>query len=138
MTEQLIAFQTAVLAKEKGFSGFCNGYYYNNTGKTNPCYCYYKDGLNEIDYSNYLSVQAPTQNLLQKWLREIHDIWVEPKIYDGETLKNKVFGYLLMDLKWGEDHEIRFCKTEAKWKTYEEAIEIGLQKGLGLIKQHNL
>ena len=64
MTEQLITFDTAKLAKEKGFTDIETyvSYHYNSNTKEETL-----DGdrlYNEMD--NY--IPAPTQSLLLKWI----------------------------------------------------------------------
>ena len=93
MKEQLISFETAKLAKEKGFDIPCLYAYRiwrENIKKTdkNPL-----QGLN-IEYEPYMGgssasikfyyqskqyTLAPTQSLLQKWLREKHNIIVQAR-----------------------------------------------------------
>lgn len=68
LRDELISFETAKLAKEKGFDVECERYFdetggmwtYNNWG----------DGLRDGAY------WRPTQSLLQKWLREKYNIEV--------------------------------------------------------------
>lgn len=99
MENQLISFETAKLAKEKGFREFC-------------CYAYTNDGKymygNEIGFYWKSYTISPTQSLLQRWLREKHNIF----------MKN-INVYKLEDL-YG--------------KTYEEVLEVDLQEALLLIK----
>lgn len=80
MKEQLVSFETAVLAKEKGFDEHCNHYMedtkepytntdgsvYNNKDLDCP---YFKEGVGAV-------CAAPTQSLLQKWLWEKHNLYV--------------------------------------------------------------
>lgn len=64
---------------------------------------------------------APTQSLLQKWLREVHQILLTVEYSLSE---NDWFYYL---------YKQEFNKY-IHFKTYEEALEAGLQQGLTLIK----
>ena len=57
MTDTLVSFAAAILAKEKGFNEPCSHRY--NVGATSE--------LNDL--------LAPTQSLLQRWLREKHNIF---------------------------------------------------------------
>ena len=71
MKDQLISFEIAKLAKEKGFDEWCaNGYNIHSTVD--------KHKLQEIKNKNsgVMYISAPTQSLLQKWLREKHKIHV--------------------------------------------------------------
>lgn len=130
MTEQLVSLETAKLLKEKGFNVYCKSYWQNPDGE------YWLDGTpgfslengTHSDYERYLRSPrylAPTQSLIQKWLRENEEIHVEVLIEDKNsycftinTFQNKV-------LDWKE--------AKSKFKTYEEALEKGLQKALNLI-----
>lgn len=80
MQEQLVSFNTAVLAKEKGFNWKCRGYYsslyktvmINGTlhGAVDRNSTYYDKFAGAPYYS------APTQSILQKWLREKHSLHI--------------------------------------------------------------
>lgn len=131
MKEQLISFKTAKLAKEKGFNITNRNSYDENTGLMLPLdphgHCYTLEGV----------CPAPTQSLLQKWLREEHNIHIKVDDFiDDET-----------GIEW--DYEIVIIGTdldergnyiplisydiERKFKTYEEALELGLEEALNLI-----
>ena len=140
MKDELVSFETAKLAKEKGFNEPCNSFYdlYNNPDNNLIISISVKDNWN-----NYKSISVPTQSLLQKWLREVHNIQIEVMLYH-------------MHGKWvGEKYKYgiyRICKNEEEWNntnkynmeecfhkdnensTYEEALEAGLLEGLKLIK----
>ena len=74
MKEQLINFETAKSAKEKGVKLDINGLYWEDGS--------YDSGENALVYEEFQDVMsAPTQSLLQKWLREVHDIFISIKIF---------------------------------------------------------
>lgn len=100
MEEKLISFKTAQLAKEKG------------------CELSLYIPSDNIDGADILC----TQSLLQKWLREKHNvhIWVFPL-----SLNNYQYNYF-------KDGGYTFGVSGHT--TYEEALEIGLRQGLTLIK----
>ena len=116
MTDQLISFETAKLAKKKELHIPESNYAYFN-GKLQRC-------SGQV-YSSNERCEAPTQSLLQKWLREEHsiDIIIEPNA-------NEIQKYYC----W----RIRKNMEPAKWgnvtNTFEEALEAGLQQTLKLIK----
>jgi hypothetical protein len=119
MKEQLISFETAKLAKEKGFNEGCL-YDYNNSSdlRKNVHSLFYNDSL---DF--YI---APTQSLLQKWLREVHNIDVEASlVYRLNTRE-----YLIRLYK---NNTKIILSTFYYYKTYEEALEEGLYQALLLI-----
>lgn len=160
MEEQIVSFEVAKLAKEKGFNGKCIAYY--NTFKditfnsitdweytTKQCLLgsdapleTYKVGIARAEYlfksmnseeSHKKSLwDAPTQSLLQRWLRETHNIHVFVASDYNYSL-NKIIYYSRI-------REIDLIEKEVKeeWgnscNTYEEALEVGLLNALKSIK----
>ena len=123
MEDTKITFETAKLAKEKGFIP--------SDGIT--CKSYLQDG--RVGYQTIWDLDlkytcledhiiAVTQSLLQKWLREEYNIIVLV-LYDGKT-----FYYQIQRKEW-DDCITQFDLTLDQ--TYEEAYEIGLQEALKLI-----
>ncbi len=128
MEEQLISFETAKLAKEKGFYFTSNNEGYNGNGEI------VEIGVNngEIIFFDR-DITAATQSLLQKWLREVNNIVVEC-VFDETQLDT--FEYLLFIYKDRTDIIIEGHEIFGNyWDTYEEALEIGLQEALKLIKK---
>lgn len=120
MKDQIVSFKTAKLAKEKGFKGVCYYYYDNKVLK-------YTTGISQVSTKDtYL---APTQSLLQKWLREIHKIHIEITVHDFSD------GYI-----WGSETVFSIDKNhmhsqyDGEFKTYEEALESGIVHALNNIK----
>ena len=71
MKDQLVTFETAKLAKEKG----CNIHsvlYFSTKGIPSSTEIYHTDEW--IDKNGTLDYYRHTQSLLQKWLREKHKI----------------------------------------------------------------
>lgn len=113
MTEELISFDTAKLAKEKGFKKIFCHYGYKKSGKVTVMPSYY---------------DAPTQSLLQKWLREVHEIEVNPA-------QNFTKGGIKMQYNISiESYKYNHLGKYIYGNTYEEVLEVGLQEGLKLIK----
>jgi hypothetical protein len=80
MKEELIKFETARLAKEKGFIGYKSNKHYR---VDEMCLIH---GLIEdyVDHNltkNYLS--APPQSVIQKWLRDTHRMEIKIDYPDG-------------------------------------------------------
>ena len=127
MEEQLISFETAKLAKEKGFKLplHSNRNYYNLNGNIHPY-----NWFNQFELADY--TDAPTQSLLQKWLREVHkiNIFISSKTIEnktifiphGRTIPDTIKNNLIVDI-------IQYCTNN----TYEEALEIALFEALKLI-----
>ena len=119
MEEQLVSFETAKLANEKGFFEWTQ-HRYNKKGLFNE--------------SKSWSISAPTQSLLQKWLREVHNLHIEILPFFQDSL----FGYNVCVYKTQRErieYELNEINNpiHCDYKTYEEALEEGLQEALKLI-----
>lgn len=122
MTDQLISLETAKLAKEKGFS--------------------WDNGIIEIDKRMFPNLpdkikRLPTQSLLQKWLREKHDIHIIVKVFWNSKTNNRTYAadiYKIGDkpiMRKRDDVLIsNWFKVEL---TYEESLEQALQEALKLL-----
>jgi hypothetical protein len=134
MKEQLISFETAKLAKEKGFD-LPTINCYNVDNRLLEFIPVIKGGIKDAvlhggdilfdDWNNNgkESKSAPTQSLLQKWLREKHDIHI--MICPKQLPDNSIVYYIYKN------------KTKRNFNglfdTYEEALETALQEELKLI-----
>lgn len=137
MEDQVISFKTAVLAKEKGYP-------------QDDYPCFGDDGnIHTIAYFNTSypianSYFQSTQASLQRWLREVHDIRV---LIDFETIDDSETAYtfkIVRDIPEGKGRKkdtwdfyettYSFNQGGGWYKTYEEALELGLIEGLKLIK----
>ncbi len=110
MKEELITFETAKIAKEKSYKNY-------------NCKKYDQDGNEPISGYVFESISAPTQSLLQKWLREVHCL----ELIISSNLIG--YGYIIYDRK---NHK-NITNTDV-YQKYEETLEVGLQEGLKLIK----
>lgn len=120
MEEDLVSFKTAVLANSKGFDILNRGVVYLKNGSVHR--------LRDIDFLpsekkvvDNIACQAPSQSLLQKWLREEYSIYVR---VDSVTVTDH-YGWIKIFPN--------YIKTTTFAKTYEEALEIVLQEALNLI-----
>lgn len=139
MKEQLIKFKTAKLAKSKGFA---NNSKLVESDISTP-YVYNDSGLlcnNENNYIDEHDIAAPTQSLLQKWLREIHGIHIVliPTVTTSWTFKtvtvlSKRDNDVLLGLKSVSEVPPYKEVSGYDFLTYEEALEFGLQEALKLI-----
>jgi hypothetical protein len=134
MEETIISFETAKLAKEKEFT-----YMQNNCFGDNMAYdedgiliCAHKANT-QVGY-----ILAPTQALLQKWLREKHEIHIEISFYDSTISKHYEASIINSNKRIYNNEEYLDCAAvigiNIKFKTYEEALEEALQESLKLIK----
>ena len=130
MEDTRVTFETAKLAKEKGFFQETNRLeipYYNYKGE-------FKGDVSDWRIRKYIRgentsdiefVSAPTQSLLVKWLREEHNIIV---LVDYEGID----GYYYKFYSYKEGNK-NYDASDKNYNTYEEAYEIGLQEALKLI-----
>lgn len=147
MKEQLISFETAKLAKEEGFNERVKKSYstdkkvyeqHNRTlDLTTPIF--------DTDYlEKYWNSQdifkAPTQSLLQKWLREkqgIHIVLI-PTVnsnwtYKTTTVLSERDDEIIIGIKDVGDLPPYKDVCGEDFSTYEKALESGLQEALKLI-----
>ena len=115
-----VTFETAKLAKEKGFDFYdTGGYYHINEGYTSGyAFCY-----SDVNEQTEGCLLCPDQSLLQKWLREVHNIHITVTSISQESWQSHI-------TRKGE----RLGKSYTEdADTYEEALEVGLLEGLNLI-----
>ena len=142
MEEQLITFETAKLAKEKGFNiPIIN--FYDPKGYCTDALGYQTERLEESDWNNGMgsyptpseevSCSAPTQSLLQKWLREIHNIHIIIH-YDYSIIGGYIVTNIIKSIEPIIINQVNKKSKYENYRTYEDVLEIGLQKALKLIK----
>ncbi len=112
MEDQLIGFETAKLAKEKGFNIKCKSAFNDLGGASGK-------GIGGAVVEKEIFYQ-PSQSLLQKWLRETHNI------HTWCSYQEK--GYL------GYFGNIGVEELNGWFPIYEEALEFTLKQALKLIK----
>ena len=120
MEEQLISFETAKLAKEKGLPQ--DNFYFEDYEARVPFYGLDNE-LNKGDEDRFGQCKSISQSLLQKWLREVHGIHIAilPKMLPSNQVTYYSFKGKLKK------------NFENLYNTYEEALEISLQEALKLI-----
>jgi len=128
MRDQLISFETAKLAKEKGCP--LTSIWYFDVEQNNKC-CYgSSDGYGQQQFSKKdKAFYAFTQSLLQKWLRDIYNIHIIIHPHYNAIFEKHT--YIMRTTKYGnfiaQDSETSFHDT------YEGALEHGLEIGLNKI-----
>ena len=150
MTDERITLTTAKLCKEKNFNIGCNGSYteFFKTHKSdNPSFAmkkgevefdgsfYFINNNQSCDYSNekFIMYAAPTQALLQRWLREKHNLHIE--ILLGHDEKETWYDFYIYKIELGYDYEFLIDSGEIEMRnSYEECLEAGLFEALNLIK----
>jgi len=143
--DQRISLETAKLAKEKGYVNMGIGCYTEYlVTKIDPEYPegggpfgmtkgevelsgdFFMNNHINTDYSNenYFMCAAPTQALLARWLREVHNIqvYVSSQTVNGN---GKYRDYVACV----NNREINDARDE-EFQTYEEAMEVGLLAAL--------
>lgn len=144
MKEQFISYETALLAKEKGYDDLCRLFYDKDGG-----ICGHPENMGKNSTSNFKSFMcsAPEQFELSKWLREQHGIHLYADWYWHES-DGYVYTFDLSyvpkefeDAKRRVSHVIRINSYSAYdavydggFDTFEQALEAGLQKALTLIR----
>jgi len=149
MKESIIHYETAKLAKEKGFDiDFFHQFYakqrskmfgIDEHGRTYPI----KNKARELytvgqhaALHEEMVYKAVTQSLIQRWLREEHDIHVlmtlEDVQYDFSLEPMHVYS---CDIHVGKLETKTTHESSANtFLDYETELELGLRKGLKLIK----
>ncbi len=134
MKDTLITFETASLAKTKGFKEVVNNYF-RITTISNPVE-EIEDSIKQ-DFNKFNSlISRPIQSLLQKWLREVHKIEVIPQPECSQLNSQYGYNYYIWNKITGFEFwsDPQNCPTgEFTQDTYEEALEAGLQEALKLL-----
>lgn len=145
-TDRLVSSDTAKIAKDLGFNyPTCARYddQYQNDWTLAPPSTWF-----EGNHQGTLTMSAPSQSQLSKWLREEHMIFLS---ITRESIGSDewVFGYIVEWLPkehWDEKRRSGFFKDTKSfvespggtywggWDSYEEAMENGLIKSLSIIK----
>lgn len=113
--EEIVTFEVAKLAREKGFNEKCYHYYQNGVLESDECFNHYNKGIVSI-------CSAPTQSLLQRWLREEKGYYVYP-FFDNESRR---WTWVCRELTG--DMWIQLLDFEERYfDTYEQALEGALE-----------
>jgi hypothetical protein len=124
MQEQLVSFEVSKLAKSKGYSVpyWGKDKYYTSRGELVNVRKLREFGMLESSY-------APTQSILQRWLREVHKIHLVCWWYD----RSDKF-YTELGRKNNATIRVQTGDITKLFDTYELALEAGLLAALKLIK----
>lgn len=135
MQEEIINLETAKLAANKGFSER-QSQYFDETGELvelYECYCNDRDvnlcscGAIETYDAGKTGIQAPSQALLQKWLRSLNTPIIVTPTTDFVAWEVEI---------QHPDKDLIYIRNNSagRWmNSYEEALEIGLYEALKLI-----
>ena len=116
--EDFVSFEVAKLLKEKGFN--------------EPTWTRYEDNDEVIFGDKYNwnnspmgQISAPTNQMAMKWLREVHNLFIELYVVKNYSKKKLEYTYSIQDLDFqGSDDGIECCKN---WDTPEQACEIAIK-----------
>src|SRR5271170_314239 len=130
MTDELISFPTALLAKKLGFDVICHHWYRPYDKKL---------FINQVGFSDNSSEQrlsAPSQTLLARWLRFTRYMHVEPSL-NFDPQRKEEFGYrCYVFSNTGEWNHVEYHATETTIDTflsYEGAMEAGLRAAMDIL-----
>lgn len=141
MEDHKVSFELAVLAKEKGFreytaTGYAqNGDIYLHQGGQESVIT----GQKYFEGSSYKGspflCSRPTQSLLQKWLREVHDLEIHISCVTQHNEVKKSCKLVHYQYFVKSKSQYYFIRIENEgFKTYELALEDALLESLKLIK----
>lgn len=135
MNEKLITFETAKLARDKEFNQSptkLNRDYYNHLGEfKGDVTDYLKAYFKKEDTSKFETIDAPTQSLLQNWLRDKYNININIK----HRTHSQTYCFDITGDYNKENEGILISNTYVKYEKYEDALEVALQLSLNLIKK---
>ena len=120
ITEDYVSFETSKLLKEKGFNKVkC---------QNSPHFAYNRDG--QFSGPSWdTEYNAPTIQMAMKWLREVHNLFIEPYVVKNYGKKKLEYTYSIQDLDFqGSDDGIECCKNlDTPEQACEEAIKYCLE-----------
>jgi hypothetical protein len=122
--EEICTYEVCKLAKEKGFNVPTFGYYRLDTGD------WYRADVCADWNDSIIRSSAPTQSLLQRWLREEKSIQIviRPKL---DNLGAWIWGYYHWTiLIFNECRPMRYSISNGYNSTYELALEDALKYAL--------
>lgn len=137
MEEEKIKFETAKIAKEKGFIEYCDNWWDNeleyHLGDSTFSDCYPEIEISEITGKIVVLpekiVLRPTQSLLQKWLREDHNIETLVRPFINRKTHEKHYRAFVIWFDGKIYHDDKYFTHD----TWEGTLEIVLQEALKLI-----
>lgn len=116
--DEVVTCEVAMLAKEKGFNNKCYHYYQKRELQTDKCFNRYNKGVDSI-------CSAPTQSLLQRWLREEKKIYIAISIDIDHDLHRVCFEYgVCYDF---DGRTMEYHNSYDSFGQYEDALEDALK-----------
>jgi len=117
ITEDYVSFEIAKLLKDKGFDEPCHCFYEYRKRLYNDMDKYFPDGMKNSDHDKEgnKGISAPTLQMAMKWLREVHNLYVDIRI----NINNSLYSFKIYSV--GISGAKAF--TEYRIKSYEAACE---------------
>ena len=111
ITEDYVSFETAKLLREKGMDKSCFKHYVqkNNNDRTSE------------------AVTVCTLQMAMKWLREVHNIFIEITVGESEGKTRYDYDILPINGKFIYWKKLEVLSPTVECNTPEEAIEVGLK-----------
>lgn len=136
ITENYVSFETAKLLKEKGFDEKCVSVYHDGEIElVSSLGIFSSEGYGEqiLTYTNSecewspIMVSAPTLQMAMKWLREIHNYYIQVML-DSWALGDHT-GYYIVIQKTNDATEFMLSDKVYKvfYETPEQAIEAAIR-----------
>ena len=116
--EEICTYEVCKLAKEKGFNEKCYHYYQKGVLESDGCFNRYNKGIDSI-------CAAPTQSLLQRWLREEKGIHISVFPNMASSFEFDYIVYNKGDKFWNPIYT-----AHSDIATYELALEDALKYAL--------
>ena len=154
MNEDFVTYKTAKLANEKGIKIDINSFYAIDDSlyeegtrfEVSECTCHTEDDYctcqsgEEYSYSKKC-IYAPTQSLLQKYLRNKYRIHIEiphysdcpTKYFDDDNYNDELGSYGVRIHEPNTQAKMDIFVSNINYEKYEEALEVALIEGLKLI-----
>jgi len=146
MNEDIIKFETAKLAKEKGLITKTTYGYCDNREKILDCEKYYSFNEDESIHGFLFKLygttyNATSQSVLQKWLRDNHRIHIEiphysdcpTKFFDDKNYDDKLGSYGIRIHEPNTQAKMDIFVSNINYEKYEDALEVALQEALKII-----
>ena len=113
VTEDYVSFEVAKLLKEKGFDNYKEiRHYYSDSNEI-----HYRIGITEL-----MPYQAPTLQMVMKWLREVHGIAVIPIISSVHDFETFLWQANIVVAKTNDTYSQRWV-----YEKQEEACEVAIK-----------
>jgi hypothetical protein len=126
ISEDYVSFETAKLLKDKGFNQNCATYYLDGQ--------VWRHYHGEVIPKGKQTYAAPTQAIAMKWLREVHNLFIEIQCYGCEADEKAHFEYSYVISEYVK-FNTGICTTfgleernaKSKFPSYEEACEAAIK-----------